>query len=614
MAKKQSGGRLQTTWDLTPMYKGDNDPKIAQNLKEVTEQVQKFATKWQKKTDDSQRSSSYLTDPKVLKLALDEYQNLLSHYGHDGAAGYYFSLRESLDEANPTIKAKTNQTREVMVKNVNAIQFFELNLAKIEAKNQEKFLKAPELKLYQHFLEQIFAYSKHVLSDSEEKIINLKSQPAYENWVKMTSQFLSSETAETLDEDGKQKNKNFSEILTLLNSEKKRVRDSANDAFNKILEKNLAVATEEINSILADKKIDDDLRGFTRADEGTLLSDDVDTQTIDTLLKAVSERFDLSARFYKLKAKLFKVKKLGYHERNIEYGKIKNNYTLPQAVSLVNTVMERLDPEFSEIFNRLFNNGQVDVYPKKGKRHGAFCAHQRYRLDLPTYVLLNYGENFKEVVTIAHEFGHAINNELIREKQPAIYFSTPTSTAEVASVFMEDFVIEEILKGANDEEKLAILMSRLNEQASACFRQVGCYLFEKELHEEFRKKGYLSSAEIGQIFQKNMRAYMGPAVDQPKWAQNWWVYWNHIRYYFYVYSYAGGQLIGMALQNQVRKDPKNIEGVKQFLASGTSKAPKQIFAELGIDITKKAFWNQGLEEFENSLKETEKLAKKLGKI
>lgn len=346
MAKQKKASKLQTTWDLTPMFKSDNDPKIAQNLKEVSEQVQKFATKWQKKTD-------YLTDPKVLKTALDEYQNLLSHYGHDGAAGYYFSLRESLDEANPTIKAKTNQTREVMVKNVNAVQFFELNLAKIDPKNQEKFLKSPELIVYEHFLEQIFAQSKHVLSDAEEKILNLKSQPAYENWVKMTSQFLSSETAEVLDEDGKKKTKNFSEILTLLNSEKKKVRDSANDAFNKILEKNLAVATEEINSILADKKIDDDLRGFTRADEATLLSDDVDTQTIDTLLKAVSERFELSARFYKLKAKLFKVKKLGYHERNIEYGKIKNNYTLNQAVSLVDTVMQRLDPEFSEIFNRL---------------------------------------------------------------------------------------------------------------------------------------------------------------------------------------------------------------------------------------------------------------------
>ncbi len=83
---------------------------------------------------------------------------------------------------------------------------------------------------------------------------------------------------------------------------------------------------------------------------------------------------------------------------------------------------------------------------------------------------------------LAHELGHGINNELIREKQNALNFGTPTSTAEVASTFMEDFVLQEILRGSDDEVKLAIMVMKLNDDISTIFRQVACYAFEQELH------------------------------------------------------------------------------------------------------------------------------------
>ena len=107
---------------------------------------------------------------------------------------------------------------------------------------------------------------------------------------------------------------------------------------------------------------------------------------------------------------------------------------------------------------------------------------------------------------------------------------------------------------------------------------------------------------------------MGDAVEQSEGSENWWVYWSHIRSFFYVYSYASGLLISKAMQNLVKKDPKNIEKVKEFLSAGTSDSPKNIFLKMEIDITKKEFWQQGLQEVRDLLKETEELAKKLGKI
>jgi oligoendopeptidase F len=232
----------------------------------------------------------------------------------------------------------------------------------------------------------------------------------------------------------------------------------------------------------------------------------------------------------------------------------------------------------------------------------------------PTYIFLNHTDKLRDVLTLAHELGHGINNELMREKQNALNFGTPTSTAEVASTFMEDFVLQEILKGAGDEQRLAIMVMKLNDDISTIFRQVACYTFEQELHSAFRQKGYLSKEEIGKIFRKHMSAYMGDSVEQSKGSENWWVYWSHIRYFFYVYSYASGLLISKSLQYSVKKNPGFINNVKEFLSAGLSDSPKNIFRKLGIDITDITFWDKGLNEMESLLEETTVLARKLGKI
>jgi oligoendopeptidase F len=274
--------------------------------------------------------------------------------------------------------------------------------------------------------------------------------------------------------------------------------------------------------------------------------------------------------------------------------------------------MNKLDRKFGAVFAGFIKNGQIDAYPSKGKDSGAFCIH--HLMTQPTYILLNHTNKLHDVLTIAHELGHGINNELIRERQHALDFGTPTSTAEVASTFMEDFVLEEIIHSADDELRLAIMMQKLNDDVSSIFRQVACYRFEQELHKEFRASGYLSKEEIGELFQKHMAAYMGKAVEQSAGSENWWVYWNHIRYFFYVYSYASGLLISKSLQNSVKKDPAFIIKVKEFLSAGLSESPKNIFGRLGIDIVDKRFWDRGLDEVEKLLDETEQLAKKMGKI
>lgn len=595
----------KTFWDFSCFFDGDDDPKIEEEKKIIEEESYKFINKWKDRDD-------YLKEPKILQEAFENYEKWISCCGTAGDSGYYFWLRSTQEQDNPEIKAKENKLNDFSQKISNDARFFGMRIAKIPENEQQKFLEFEGLQKYKHYLETSFAEAKYLLSEKEENILALESKSSFSNWVDMIESFISKEENDVLNEKGQNEKKNFSETMSLISSKNKQIRDSAGKVLNEILKKHSDVAEHEINSILQSKKVDDELRGIKRPDLGRHISDDIDSEVVDTLIDSVSNRFDISKKYYELKAKLMGVEKLEYHERNVPYGEIDKNYSFNEAVDLVSNVFKKLDQKFFEIFESFVKNGQIDSHPRKGKSDGAFCAHNL--ISQPTYILLNHTDELKDVLTIAHEAGHGINNELIRENQNALNFGTPTSTAEVASTFMEDFVLEDILRDADDELKLVVMMDKLNGDVSTVFRQVACYMFEQELHKNFREKGYLSKEEIGKLFQKHMFSYMGDFVEKSEGSENWWVYWSHIRRFFYVYSYASGLLISKSMQNFVKENPEFIEKVKEFLSAGLSDSPKNLFAKMGIDITDKSFWDKGLEEIDNLLKETEELAKKLGKF
>ena len=336
-----------------------------------------------------------------------------------------------------------------------------------------------------------------------------------------------------------------------------------------------------------------------------MLHDSISEKIIDNLCDAVKSNFDIAKEYYKLKSKLLGLKKLEYHERNLPVGSIKNDYSYEEAVLITNNVLNSLDKEFGEYFME-FVNGKIDVYPKQNKMMGAFCISQLP--EISSYILLNFTGEFEDILTLAHETGHALHNEFSRQKHGSLTLNPTLSTAEVASTFFEDFVTEHIYEKVSEKEKLSIIMFKLNQDISTIFRQIACYLFEKELHALFREKGYLSHLEIGKLFSSHMQNYMGEFVLHTNESMNWWVYWSHIRSFFYNYSYAFCLLISKTLQTMVRNDKNKISLVKKFLASGSSKSPENLFSDLGLDITDPNFFQGGILEVRELLEQAKELS------
>ncbi len=590
-------------WNLSSLYKNESDPQIEVDLAKKELEIDNFVNKWS-------QNDSYLNNPDALLEALVESERIYEDYGIIGKFGYFLMLKRSLNQLDERLKSLENDLDNKAVRLYNKMQFFHLRLAKVSKEKQKIFLSNQKLAVYKHDLEKLFANAKYYLSEDQEQVMNLKSKTSHSNWVNMVSELLDKQERMVLTENGTRESKTLEEMYSMLDSQNKEVRENVAEAINEILSKYVEIAEFEINSILENKKNTDEFRKIPRPDTARHISDDVDSSVVDSLRAAVTKHNNVAQDFYKLKAKLLKIDQLEYYERNLTYGELKNTFTFEEAKNIY-LESSKLDESFYTFSKTMFEEGRVDVYPKAGKSGGAFCAN--YCRISPVYVLLNFTGKLRDVTTLAHEFGHAINFELCK-KNSELNYGVSTFVAEVASTFMEDVTGKYLEQSLNEDDRLAYMMDKLNGTISTIFRQIACYEFEMALHTKYKEKSFLSISDIGEMFSQSMKSYTGPAVKFSTGSENWWVYWSHIRSFFYVYSYAGGELIAKALSAKLAKDPTFIKQIKAFYEAGLDKSPKDIFSEMGLDISNENFWEEGIQQIIEDLNSATSLAKKLGKI
>lgn len=582
--------KIKLEWDLENLlYKSLKDPKIETAIKKVEVSYSLFAKKYSNK--------KFISSAKKLKIALDDYEKLCSLEN----PMVYLKLFSDLDSRNNDIQALQNKYSERLSKAGNLIIFFTLTLSKIPKKDQSRFLKDPLIKKYSYFLKKIFDESKYVLSESEEKILNLTNLTSSSLWVKNQNKLQSNQ--EIL---FKNKKISIGEASNLLRSSNKKDREILGRAINQKLKDISYFAECEINAIVLNKKIRDELRGYKKPYSSTILGYQNNEAVIENLVKIVSKNFNLSHKFFKIKARLLKEKTLNYWDRSASIGENTKKIPFEKGLGIIRQAFEKADPKYLNFLNKYLEKGQIDVYPKLGKAPGAYCWSNT---NMPTFVLLNYTNDLDSIMTFGHEMGHAIHGELSKS-QPVIYEGHTISVAEVASTLFENFVFEEIFETLTEKGKVIALHDRIQDDISTIFRQIACFNFETELHNTIREKGNLSAVEIGQILNKNMKAYLGNSVKLTDDDGYFFVYWSHIRRFFYVYSYAYGQLTSKALYKKYKQDKTFISKIEQFLSAGESMSPEDIFKSIGLDTKKPALFIDGLKQIEADIKRLEKLTSK----
>lgn len=580
---------IKTEWDLTKLYKGISDPAIERDQKRADEAVAAFARKYRK-------DKKYLKNPGALATALADYEKLIDIPTE--RASYYVFFRKDLDIEDKAAEALSAKLEERSAKRSNQVLFFSLELGRLSKDLQKKFLAAPVLKPYTYWLKQLFENAKYDLSEAEEKILTLKGDVSHGRWVQATDNILNKKSVVF---EGK--TLPLPQAQAMLQVLKTKQRRLLNTKLNEVYADVADIAESELNAIYTDKKIEDELRGMKAPYEATIRGYQNDVPTVLALVDAVTKSAKISHRFYELKAKLLGEKTLAYADRAASVGELKTKVPFERAVAITREVFGELDPQYADTFDRLFANGQVDVRPKKGKTGGAYCASS---VSVPTYVLLNHIDNFESLKTLAHEMGHAMHAERSRTQRP-LYQGHPISTAETASTFFEYAALKRLVAELPEEDRIIALHNVIQDDVATIFRQIACFSFENALHEAIRKDGYVAKEQIADLMNVHMKQYLGPVFDLRREDGYFFVTWSHIRRFFYVYSYAYGQLISKALHQKLESDPRFITKVDGFLAAGESKSPYDIFKSCGLNTKDPAIFLAGLKSLEKDVKDLGKL-------
>ncbi len=589
-------------WDLDPLLEdGGGDPGAAVDsmLATAQERAEKLAADHAGKVDQ-------LDGPGLVAFMreLGEIQEIA------GRAGSYAALNFSINTADPARGALLQRMQEKGTAIETALLFFELEWAALDDARAEELLAADGLDFARHHLRNARRYRPHLLTEPEERIMTERSLTGRTAWTRLFEEQASSITVEL--PDATEPVSLEVAMARLYNPDREVRRDTA-ERVTEALKPGLRTRAYAFNTLLADKMVEDRLRKFPHWLAARNLSNEASDESVQALITAVRNRYELPRRWYRLKARLLGIDQLADYDRLASVTSEDEQVGWNEAKDLVLDSYGSFSGELGELARRFFDDRWIDAPVRPNKRGGAFCAYT-----VPSahpYVMLNYTYRRRDVLTLAHELGHGVHAAL-GAQQGVFHMSTPLTLAETASVFGEQIVFGRLLEESDTpDSKLALLAEHVDGAVATVFRQVAMNRFEHLVHTERREAGELSVDRFGELWRESQSELLGDAVELSPGYDSWWSYVPHfIGSPGYVYAYAYGQLLALAVYGRYREVGDSfVPSYLELLSAGGSRSPEELGQIVGVDLADPGFWDLGLALVEGQLEAAEAAAREAGR-
>ncbi|OLC03193.1 MAG: oligoendopeptidase, partial [Actinobacteria bacterium 13_2_20CM_2_66_6] len=398
------------------------------------------------------------------------------------------------------------------------------------------------------------------------------------------------------------------QALTLLREPDREVRRQASAALTRALSSDLRTRGYIFNVILQEKAIDDRLRHFPTWISSRNLANETSDEAVQALVDAVTGRYDVCVRYYRVKRKLLNVGDLHEWDRYAPVSDTTRDLTWDDAKELVLGSYYRFSKRAGSQVEEFFKNSWIDAPVVPGKAGGAYCMPVTPRHH--PYVLLNFTGKLRDALVLAHELGHGLHDRLA-SKQHIFDYHPPLTLAETASVFGEALTFDRIMAEEKDPKvRLALLCGQCEDAFSTVFRQVAFNRYEDASHNRRRTEGELSVEELGEMFQEKLQPMFGDALILTEEHKVWWSYVGHFLHTpGYVYAYAFGNLLALSVYHRyLERGEEFVEQYLEFLAAGGSTRPDELVKRIGMDITNPDFWDAGLKILDGMVTEVEGLS------
>ncbi len=517
-----------------------------------------------------------------------------------GKLATYAFLNHCTQHDNEQAAALEQKIRELEAECAAKTVFFRLEWNALPEEHCAALLAATELADYRYYLSTLRRYRPHQLAETEEKILLAREPVGRDAWISLFDKILSSYR---FGDKGRQEE----ELLADLYSPNRQIRKNAAAEMTEGLTANAHILTHIFNVLAAEKMISDQMRSHTSWVSAMNLHNNLRDSTVETLVTAVTGRYDIVARYYSAKKEMLGLDRLEDYDRYAPLPALPDRtINWDECREMVLASFAAFSPRMAEIAQLFFSNQWIHAPVLPGKQGGAF-SHPAVP-EIHPYIMVNYTGTINDVSTAAHELGHGVHQVLAAEK--GLYNSdTPLPLAETASVFAELLVFTSQLALLKDRaERRAFICQKLESIFATVFRQTAMNRFEDAMHSGRRKYGELSRKQLCDYWLSTQRAMFGSSVHLRDEYALWWSYIPHfLSSPGYVYSYAFGELLVLALygiyqqEKERGKEQDFIDKYLNLLAAGGSDSPYKLLQPFGIDLDSSSFWNQGLDVIEEML-------------
>jgi oligoendopeptidase F len=514
----------------------------------------------------------------------------------------YAYLWFSEDTRNMQARAFKTKVEERLTALQNRMLFLDLWWQKLDDTHAARLLEASGD--YRYYLETVRRFKDHTLSEPEEKIVNLKNITG-RHAVNTIYDVLTNSFTFKLTVHGKQKSFTREELSAHLRSPSAKLREAAYRELYRVFSAQRDVLGEIYSALVNDWKGENlELRRFTSPISARNLGNDVPDEAVEALLTACSDNVALFQQYFRIKARICKIKQLNRYHIYAPHRAEQNQYRYPQAVRMVLDAYRAFSPKLAELAQRVFDARHIDARTRPGKLSGAYCYSVLPRMT--PYVLVNYTGEARDVATLAHELGHAVHGMMAADHSVFTFHST-LPLAETASVFGERILSEALMaEEKNNAVKQGLLIAQLDDIYATILRQAYFIRFEKTAHQLITTGATVE--DLSESYLANLREQFGgvvPVPDEFRWE---WLTIPHLfGSPFYCYAYSFGNLLVLALYQRYKQQgsafvPKYLD----LLAAGGARSPEAILSDLAIDMKSQAFWQSGFDTIAGMVAELER--------
>ncbi len=581
-------GTTEVIWNLADLYASVNDKALAADIHWCKDEGSSIALDHQGKIAALPPEEIYALvarlealQTRLGKLATFAFLNFTTQVDNAPAGAFYQEIRELLSQVEKNIV------------------FFELEWNTLPEEQVSSLLRDATLLPYRHYLNSMRRYKPHQLSEVEEKLLIERKVVGRSSWTTLFEKVFGHLRFGA-------KKRTEEEVLTDLYNTNREVRSQAAAEMTEGLTSQSHILTHIFNTLAAEKMITDRLRSHSGWISAMNLDNQVEDSTVDALVSAVTGRYDIVQRYYRVKRDLLGLDELRDYDRYAPLPALPTkqiNWQKSRAIVL--DAFASFSPRMADTASRFFEKNYIHAPLLPGKRGGAF-AHPCVP-EIHPYVMVNYSGTLRDISTVAHELGHGVHQALAADKG-YFYSDTPLVLAETASVFAELLVFKSQLDLLdNAAERKAYICQKLESIFATVFRQTAMNRFEEAMHQGRRQQGELSSEQLSAFWLETQGQMFGDAVTL---TDDYGIWWSYIPHFLatpgYVYSYAFGELLVLALYNLYEQEGEPfIAKYLDLLSAGGSDTPYNLLKPFGIDLNDQTFWDQGLELIDSMLQKVE---------